>query len=241
MSSPTLAAPILGCQVNDVVLFTQTPANPKCTLARLIDLNADRTIKTLSELNTAPTSQPVTDLNGSDHVALSCLGVWNEYQYQVNGKQELTRSGGNPSGSRFPDQAAVAVVSNVVALQAQYGIAETLDPASIAITSARFLNEVTRWQEATGDFAAGMTVANRNLIRAVRVAVVTRDSARQKNMVSQSCHGSQAGLTKVCVWTQDSSPADVVLGSGTDWQFYRYRVTEAVVPLRNLIWNRDAL
>lgn len=241
MTAPALEAPLLGCQINDVVLFTQTPANPKCTLARLQALNSDRTIQALSELNTAPTAQPVTDLNGSERVQLSCLGVWNEYQYQLNTRQELTRTGGNPSGSRFPDQTAVAVVSHVVALQAQYGIAETLDTASTAITSARFLNEVSSWQDATGDFGASMTLADRNRIRAVRVAVVTRDPARHKTKVSQSCQGSEAGLAKVCIWTQDATPSSVVLGAGTDWQYYRYRVSEAVVPLRNLLWNRDAL
>ena len=29
-----------------------------------------------------------------------------------------------------------------------------------------------------------------------------------------------------------TNPAD-----GTDWRFYRYRVYETIVPLRNMIWS----
>lgn len=241
ITSPTLNGSLIGCQLNDVVLFTQTPSSPRCSLARLSQLNADRTVKSLTDLNTVPTSNPVTDLNGSDFVRFSCLGVWNQYQYGISANQELTRSGGTPDGAVFPDGTAVPIVSDVVALQAQYGIANTLDPGLASATSSAYLNEVDQWVDATGDYGPTMTLLNRNRIRAVRVAIVTRDGVLQKNPVTQACNGTASGLNRVCIWTNDATPVSVNLSSLPNWQNYRYRVFEAVIPLRNILWNRDAL
>jgi type IV pilus assembly protein PilW len=86
-----------------------------------------------------------------------------------------------------------------------------------------------------------MSLVDRNRIRAIRIAVVARDGMLQKQAVSQTCNGGTAGVGKVCIWTADSTPASVDLSSIADWQRYRYRVYETVIPLRNVIWNRDAL
>lgn len=241
MTSPTLDSRLIGCQVNDVVLFHQTPANPKCTLARIEKLNADRTINRLTDLNAAPTANPVTDLNGADWVRFSCLGVWNQYEYQVSAAYELTRTGGTPSSTQFPDSTAVPVASDIVGLQAQYGVANTLDTTSTSSTAAAYLNRVDQWVNATGDFGTGMGLVNRNRIRAMRIAVVARDGAMQKKAVSQACDGGEANLAKVCLWKADAIPVNVNLSSIANWQNYRYRVYEAVIPLRNMMWNRDAL
>lgn len=241
ITAPTLDSKLIGCQLNDVVLMAQTPSNPKCTLARLDKLNADRSIQLLTELNTAPTDSPVTDLNSNDRVRFSCLGVWNQYQYSLSAQNELLRTGGVSSGTVFPDSTPTPLVSDIVSLQAQYGIANTIDATSTATTSARYLNQVGLWTDATGTYGTGMTLPNRNRVRAIRVAVVARDGAMQKDIVSQPCNGTLAGVNKVCIWTMDSAPATVNLSANPDWQRYRYRVFEAVIPLRNVIWNRDAL
>lgn len=241
MSAPTLDNRLLGCHENDVVLFHQTAAVARCSLARIQRLNADRTINTLIELNTAPTTSPVTDLNGADRVRFSCLGDWNEYAYSVNAQQELTRTGGTPESATFPDSTAVPVVSDVVALQAQYGVANTIDPTVTSATGAAYLNRVDAWTDAVGTFGPTMNLVDRNRIRAIRIAVVARDGALQKKEVSQACNGAVTGLSKVCVWSSDAAPIDVDLSHINNWQRYRYRVFEAVIPLRNVIWNRDAL
>lgn len=241
MAAPTLDSRLLGCQENDIVLFHQTAGTARCSLARIQKLNPDRSINALTELNTAPTSTPVTDLNGADRVRFACLGAWNEYAYTINPQYELTRTGGTPEAATFPDSTAVPVVSDVVALQAQYGIANTLDTAVTASTAAAYLNRVDAWVDATGTFGPNIALLDRNRIRAIRVAVVTRDGALQKNAVSQACDGGSTGLSKVCVWTSDATPINVDLSHVDQWQRYRYRVFEAVIPLRNVIWNRDAL
>jgi type IV pilus assembly protein PilW len=241
MTAPTLDGRLIGCQENDIVLFHQTPTNPNCSLGRLQSLRADRTINTLSEINTPPTASPVSILNGADWVRFSCLGVWNQYEYAVNAALELTRTGGTPGTNSFPNSAAVPVASDIVALQAQYGITTTVDPAATTTTASRFLNRVDQWVDATGTFGPTMTLIDRNRIRAIRIAVVARDGNLQRNIVSQACDGAAAGVSRVCIWQADAAPASVDLTSVPNWQRYRYRSFEATIPLRNIIWNRDAL
>jgi len=232
---------LIGCQENDVVLFHQTPTNPNCSLGRLESLRADRTINTLSEINTPPTASPVSILNGADWVRFSCLGAWNQYEYTVNAALELTRTGGTPGTNPFPNSAAVPVASDIVALQAQYGITETIDPTATTTTAAAYLNRVDRWVDATGTFGPTMALMDRNRIRAIRIAVIARDGNLQRNTVSQTCNGAAAGVSRVCIWQADANPASVDLSGVPNWQRYRYRSFEATIPLRNIIWNRDAL
>lgn len=241
MTAPTLDGRLIGCQENDIVLFHQTPSNPNCSLGRLQKLNADRTINTLSEINTVPTASPVSILNGADWVRFSCIGAWNQYEYTVNPALELTRSGGTPGANPFPSSAAVPVASDIVALQAQYGITTTIDPTSGSATASAYLNRVDQWVDATGTFGPTMALIDRNRIRAIRIAVVARDGNLQRNIVSQACDGAAAGVSRVCIWQADAAPANVDLTSVANWQRYRYRSFEATIPLRNIIWNRDAL
>lgn len=241
MTAPTLDGRLIGCQENDVVLFHQTPTNPNCSLGRLQKVNSDRTINTLSEINTPPTASPVSILNGADWVRFSCLGAWNQYEYTVNAAMELTRTGGTSGTTPFPNSAAVPVASDIVALQAQYGITETIDPTATTTTAAAYLNRVDRWVDATGTFGPTMALMDRNRIRAIRIAVIARDGNLQRNTVSQACNGASAGVSRVCIWQADANPASVDLSSVPNWQRYRYRSFEATIPLRNIIWNRDAL
>ncbi|KQT36643.1 PilW family protein [Methylophilus sp. Leaf414] len=244
LAAPALDGPLLGCQEGDVVLFHQTQDNPNCSLARIQRLNADRVINTLTEIDTAPTDRPVTNLNGTEWVRFSCLGAWNQYEYTVNPNQELTRTGGTPGTNPFPNSAAIPVVSDIVSLQAQYGVANTLHPDPVwaaSPTASRFLNRVDQWTDATEAFGPAMELFDRNRIRAVRIAVVARDGGIQRNIVSQACNGNAVGISRVCIWTNDATPANVSLNHIADWQRYRYRTYEVTVPLRNILWNRDAL
>jgi type IV pilus assembly protein PilW len=39
-----------------------------------------------------------------------------------------------------------------------------------------------------------------------------------------------------------ASPAPAIdLTANADWQRYRYRVYETIIPLRNMIWSRNTL
>lgn len=150
---------------------------------------------------------------------LSCLGTWNEITYAAtNG--ELTRNG-------------VPTVTGVANLQAQYGVSNTA--AS---------NQITAWVDATGATWAAPSVANRNRIKAVRIAVVARNAKMESANVTAACSSTVAAApTGLCAWAGSAaSPAPAIdLSADANWQRYRYRVFETIIPLRNMIWSKDTL
>ncbi len=151
---------------------------------------------------------------------LACLGTWTEVTYRVvNGN--LERNG-------------VPSVPGIVSLQAQYGI-----------SAAANLNQITQWVSATGGTWAAPTIANRNRIKAVRVAVVSRNTKAEMSDVTAACNSTTAAApTGLCAWAGNAlSPAPTIdMSVGTpDWRRYRYRVFETIVPLRNVVWARGTL
>lgn len=142
--------------------------------------------------------------------SLFCLGNWSAVGYGVNNNM-LERNG----------QASVAEVVNI---QAQYGISDVANN-----------NKVTSWVDASGIWAAGtLSVANRNRIKAVRVAVVARNGQLEKESVT---------LNAPVAWPDEAgSPAPAInLTTIADWQRYRYRVYETIIPVRNIIWSKNVL
>ena len=156
---------------------------------------------------------------------LACLGTWNEITYAVNnGNLERTVAPG----------AAVPSIAGIVNLQAQYGISATANS-----------NQVTQWVDASGGTWAAPAVANRNLIKAIRIAVVARNPKMEAAAVTAACSSTTAAAPAgLCAWAGNaSSPAPTVSLSAGDpnWLRYRYRVFETIIPLRNVIWSKDTL
>ncbi len=151
---------------------------------------------------------------------LSCLGKWNTITYAVN-NGNLERNG-------------IPVVTGIVNLQAQYGV------SSIASS-----NQVTQWVDASGATWAVPVSADRNRIKAVRIALVARNAKQESGNVSFACSSTtSAAPTGLCAWVGSASnPAPTVnLGvNDPNWQRYRYRIFETVIPLKNMIWARDTL
>ncbi|MBI5005673.1 MAG: PilW family protein [Nitrosomonadales bacterium] len=174
-------------------------------------------ISTASAVAAPPaTSVTLNDPTGAvDGAQLSCLGKWSEITYQVS-NGTLTRRDTKDSAAFVPS------VPDVVSLQAQYGVSATA--AS---------NQVTEWVDATGGTWAVPSVADRKRIKAVRVAVIARNAKMEINNVTAA----------VTSWTGSASdPAPTVdLSTYQDWQKYRYRVFDTIIPLRNVIWSRGVL
>lgn len=151
---------------------------------------------------------------------LACLGTWNTITYAVN-NGNLERNG-------------VPSVTGIVNLQAQYGISATANS-----------NQVTQWVDASGGTWAAPTSANRNRIKAIRIAIVARNAKMEAANVTAACSSTTAASpTGLCAWAGNaSSPAPTVnLSAGdSNWLRYRYRVFETIIPLRNMIWSKDTL
>jgi len=174
--------------------------------------------------NTTPPTTPVTITLANAMFAtvganISCLGsVWNTVTYAVNAGN-LERNG-------------VAVVAGVVNLQAQYGISATANS-----------NTVTQWVDASAaPWVAPITAANRNRIKSVRVAVITRNTKIEPFAVTTACSSiTTASPTGLCAWDATTanpsvaSPAptvDLSVGNA-NWNRYHYRVFETVIPTRS--------
>jgi type IV pilus assembly protein PilW len=160
---------------------------------------------------------------------LACVGPkWHEVTFSVSSAGNLQRS-----DSAAASTSPVDIVPGIVNIQAQYGIAATANS-----------NTVTSWVDATGIWATP-TVANRNRIKAVRIAVVARNVKREVAAVTTATCPSGAP-TGLCAWVGSaSSPAPTAVLStssvGADWAHYRYRVFETIIPLRNVIWSKGML
>lgn len=166
---------------------------------------------------------------------LVCLGNWREVTYRANA--------GNLESNGAP------VVSDIVNIQAQYGIAD----AGLLVTDPDF-NKVTAWVNPvdglyTDDWGANMTTANRNRIKSIHIAVVARDGLKEKAAVTQPCTTSKGTINVgPCAWNDtapitDAAPKIDLRSSATDtsWQNYRYRVFETIVPLRNVLQSKGTL
>ncbi len=244
----------LGCKVNDIAIVINGTGAGSCSVTIVTALSAPPNYRGI-------TLTPFT--NGSNSLAfLACLGTWKEIQYSINPTYDPTV----PSNSQaylqrketsFPtpplagNPPAVPSVGDIVNIQAQYGI-----------SAAANTNQIIQWVDAvdglpSGNWsAASLATANadRNRIKAVRIAVVARNGLLEKDIVTQAYYGkacsslSSDAPNGVCAWAGSSAgtnpPSDapaIDLSNDPNWQHYRYRVFETIIPLRNVIWSKSTL
>lgn len=214
----------ISCRQDNVALvlkdINKDPGNAaKCQAIRLRSvadgyLNANLDADTTT-VEVDPTTIDYSNVEPGDRLA--CVGRVQRIVFAVNGNQ-LTKS---VNGS-VPQ----AIVDEIVGLQAQYGLSASANSEIVDIKNP------ASWTNATGAWAAPLSVANRNRIKAVRLALIARNNLYEKDIVSQECNGAAAGPAKVCVWG-DNAGLSATLGA--DWDHYRYRVYELIVPLKNVL------
>ncbi len=208
-----------GCAVGDVTFATNGVA---CAMS---------TVTAKAAAGVTPQTVTLKSATGAGvNAKLACLGNWNQVTYAVS-NGNLQRNG-------------VDSVSGVVNIHAQYGIAATADS-----------NQVTQWVDATGAFAPaslGLAPPARNRIKAIRVAVIARNPKMESAVITNACSSrTAASPTGLCAWaapqvagpiTSVQQAPQVDLSNGdANWNKYRYRVYETVIPLRNVIWSKDTL
>lgn len=126
----------------------------------------------------------------------------------------------------------VPVASQVVSLRAQYGKAD----AGTALDT-RTLSSTAPYDQSTPSGSSSSTAQYLYCqwahVMALRLAVVGRGASKQRPTTSGS----------TTVYATPSSPTwdgsddlAIDLSKLTDWQDYRYRVMQATVPLRNMLW-----
>lgn len=200
-----------GCNNGDSVLLS---AGATCSMTRVNDAGLAG-----HPLQITLTSGAGATVGGS----LACMGQWNQFTYTVANNQ-LQRNDASST-------TVTPIVPDVVRLKAQYGI--SADPKS---------NQIALWVSATGVWATpGVTSAtcdasnaNRNCIKAVHVAIVARNGLLEKTNVTTAAPLAWAAIA-------GSTTPTINLSADTDWQRYRYRVYDNIIPLRNMIWSKNTL
>lgn len=180
-----------------------------------------------------PNSKDLFPPAGYNKGYLINLGRWSVRTYSIadNGLSLTalnTTTGKNEARELFP---------HIIQLQAEYGVDDTADD----ITS------ITEWAETTPS-----TTTDWQKVKAIRVAVVARSDVYEKtggaaddgrvteegdlNAIDfDACR--EANARAVC-WAGGTIKVQTS-AADTEWEHYRYRVYEAVIPIRNVIWREN--
>ncbi|MDP2005435.1 MAG: PilW family protein [Rubrivivax sp.] len=124
-----------------------------------------------------------------------------------------------------------ALVTDIVLMQAQYGITNDAN------------DSVEAWVDASGGTWGNPSAADVGRIKAVRVVMVSRSKEPASELVTAAQCTNTAGIVNTGPCSFDDAEAPVIDLSGTtvvagqSWRNYRYRVHQAVIPLRNVIWS----
>ena len=127
---------------------------------------------------------------------------------------------------------ANALVSDVVLMRAQYGI-----------SSGASSDIVTNWVAASGGTWGTPAATDAGRIKAIRVLLVTRSAVPANENVTAATCTNGGGVVNVGPCSFDDAEAPVIdlsavpVPTGRNWRQYRYRVHQAVIPLRNVIWG----
>lgn len=156
------------------------------------------------------------------------LGRLSDVTYSIGGNGTLQSTMFTLSDASEPAYLGpVDLYSHIVNLQAYYGKDTSGDGA------------IDTWNTLTPGNGADW-----HKVLAVRVALVSRSGSYEKDIVTRTNPVWDVGGSAT---VDDSSAAVAACGSSQcvtlrvdhlpDWQHYRYKVLDSVIPLRNLIWK----
>lgn len=236
----------------DLILVAD-PYSTNCTLMRVTQVDKAQRVLTIAtgqypEYNN-PSGWSPAHLKGANVFRLGSTtgGAIASRTFSINAATQRLQAVDQPSGT-------TAVISNdIVNLQVQYGLSAT--PNSRIVTS--WVNPTGAFAQATLEGNTAAAVTNRQLIKAIRVAVIARSSKREGNLVTQTCTGQDTAVPPSrpdcvcvnaannfgpCAWRDSATnPAPLIdlrsATGDTEWQHYRYKVYQTIIPLRNVIWQ----
>lgn len=193
----------------------------------------------------------------TDEARLYNLGRLSVVTYRIDANNNLvadiTQFGVIPDGgtgtevTNRTDRSPIA--SNIVNMQVQYGV-DTENPMGAIQSDCKTQSPgisiqandsdaiVDAWVDATGrwrnDGAGSPALFDLRRVRAVRVGLVARSSLMEKPDPDGVCRTTTAA--PVIHWDSgpDMSPN---LSSDPNWQCYRYKTFQAVIPVRNALWS----
>jgi len=221
------ARPCVRLQVSGI---RQDPYNPKMLALRIEPGSTAPANPPLDKLKVLlPTGGYTNDPDVAKASVVSNMATMRRVTYSV--LLDASRNGTLQSRDITVGSDAVAIADGIVNMQVQYGVSTTAQT-----------REVSSWVTATGIWATP-SAADIGRIKALRIAVVARSQLKEKEAVTgvdMSCtNTSGSNSNGPCAWRDTTaSPAPTIdLSGDPDWQRYRYRVYETIVPLRNVMWQ----
>ncbi len=112
----------------------------------------------------------------------------------------------------------IEVADDIVDMQAQYGV---------DLNGDGMITGALEWQDAPNAVDLPKTLA-------IRVALLARSEHFEKDVVTTSAPTWSGGT--FVMKNIDGTTAALVAGDPNNWQNYRYRVYEATISLRNILW-----
>lgn len=193
-----------------VLLAPATPGDPCVVRTVTANTAAGTDTPQTIEFDTATTARHnraafTTNVTYPDRGRVTMLGDLRWSRFRLVGT-DLTLE-------RPLDGTSVVLARNVIAFRVEYGLAAA---GTTALAS---------WQAASGAFAT-LAPASLPRVRALRIGLVTRSPQREKPNANNVCEATSAMPTLF-----DAA----VTSDVADWQCYRYRSAQLVVPLRNLV------
>lgn len=154
------------------------------------------------------------------------VGVPRYHRYTVDAQQRLRMANFNMGQGRWT---SATLADGVVNLQLQYGF----DARAGLQTAPR----VTYWSDEMidADGSGHLDDADWRRMLALRIAVVTRSAQRN----SDGCDAVAPQWLAGAAGSGELVPTAIRVDHLPDWRCWRYRVLQAEVPLRNLIWSDD--
>ncbi len=137
----------------------------------------------------------------------------------------------------------VPLADGIVDIQAQYGIAQAGSQSVTCWVDAVNLAADPLCPAGAGNWATP-AFASVSRIKAVHIAVVARSAKIERGAVTNPCRNTNGGIGSgnlnngPCAWPDTAaSPAPIIdLSADPNWQRYRYKVYETVIPIRNVLW-----
>ena len=192
-----------------------------CIIARMTKVTeSSRTIEFNSsgEFSSDPTEFADTTDYPTDSGSVSALGGFTSYQYSVNSEGTLIVQ--NMMLTNAPKE---ELLRNVKVFRAQYGVDENQD----GILDSGFVSHDAAGVDWT------KVKNNPSSIIALRIVIVVQGEQFDKEAKDAA---TPTPVTTSVSWWDNS--ADNTLTLTGDDQYFRYRVLEAVIPLRNAIWSQ---
>jgi len=210
----------LGMTVGDTLLLHEV-GNTQCPLIKVIGLPT-------GEYRVRHASLPaglLTATEYQDGAAIINLGTIHHQRYTLNANNQLLLERYDAGTNQWRGS---ALASDVVSLQAQLGYD--------ARTSLSGALRVTRWSAAAFDANANGVAGDADDFRrvlAIRIAVVSRSAQRS----DQGCLSAMPTWRAANESTGVMEDTPIAVNTTNDWACYSYRVLQAQIPLRNMIWS----